>query len=71
MKIKKILTQSRRDFTALFECEACGVEDERKGYDDTNFHNNVIPTFSCGACGVKGDPDYRPLRPKYSDGIVV
>lgn len=29
MKIKKILNQMRRDFTAIFECEHCGFEEKR------------------------------------------
>ena len=43
MHIKKILRQHRRDFYALYECEHCGFTIEKYGYDDTNFHQNVIP----------------------------
>jgi len=43
MKIKKILTQSRRDFNAIYECESCGYEHKGRGYDDNFFHKKVIP----------------------------
>ena len=47
MKIKEITNQSRRDFWAIFECEHCGYEQEKSGYDDRNFHENVIPKMIC------------------------
>ena len=51
MKIKEILNQHRRDFNAIYECEGCGFEMQRYGYDDRNFHDNVIPNIKCGSCG--------------------
>jgi transcription elongation factor Elf1 len=71
MKIKKILSQHRRDFTAIYECESCGHEVESSGYDDSYFHNNVIPTMVCKNCGKTADPNYRPLTTKYPDGVQV
>lgn len=65
MKIKTILTQSRRDFTAIYECEHCGHEDKAYGYDDDNFHQNVIPKMTCSKCGKTASEDYRPLTTKY------
>ena len=51
MKIKKIITQHRRDFRADYECEFCGhVDEDSTGYDDANFHQNVIPSFQCPEC---------------------
>lgn len=50
MKIKQITNQSRRDFRALYECEGCGNEQEHGGYDDRNFHDNVIPNMICYKC---------------------
>ena len=48
MKIKEIISQSRRDFTAIYECEHCEhITDPSYGYDDANFHNNVIPVMKC------------------------
>jgi len=51
MKIKNITSQSRRDFYATYECEDCGhVTKEQSGYDDRNFHDNVIPSMKCVVC---------------------
>lgn len=51
MKIAKYTYRSRRDFKALFECEACNHTTEEWGYDDPNFHENVIPKMICKECG--------------------
>lgn len=53
MKIKQIVFQHRRDFEAIFECEHCGNEEKIWGYDDSNYHNNVIPNMLCRKCGKK------------------
>lgn len=71
MKIKKILSQSRRDFRAEYECEHCGETEERSGYDDTNFHHNVIPNMTCNGCGRVANKDYHPIATKYPEGYVV
>lgn len=36
-----------RDFKAIFECEHCGHTKTKSGYDDANYHQNVIPTMKC------------------------
>lgn len=52
MKIMQINNQSRRDFRADYECESCGnIERNKSGYDDRNFHDNVIPNMKCEKCG--------------------
>lgn len=52
MKIKEITSRSRRDFWAIYKCEGCGHETgEKSGYDDRNFHDNVIPSMKCTKCG--------------------
>jgi ribosomal protein L37AE/L43A len=51
MKIKQILSQERRDFTAIYECEHCGHTEKGYGYDDTHFNENVIPKMTCTKCG--------------------
>jgi len=51
MKITEITYQSRRDFKADFECESCGEKINEWGYDDRNFHDNVIPKMICPECG--------------------
>ena len=71
MKIKKIVSQHRRDFRAIYECEHCGHEREGSGYDDANFHGNVIPAMKCKACGKSASEDYRPLATKYKEGEIV
>jgi predicted RNA-binding Zn-ribbon protein involved in translation (DUF1610 family) len=74
MKIKNILWQNRRDFEAVYECEGCGATEKMGGYDDANFHQNVIPKFKCKKCGKNSDEcgaDYRPLTTKYPEGYQI
>lgn len=71
MKIKAITSQSRRDFWAIYECEHCGAEEKGYGYDDSNFHKNVIPKMACKKCGKKSPENYRPLATKYHDCEVI
>lgn len=54
MRIKEKLSQHRRDFRAIYECEHCGNEVRDYGYDDANFHQNVIPAMKCAECGRDG-----------------
>lgn len=71
MKIKQITSQHRRDFTAIMECEFCGHESiDRYGYDDRNYHDNVIPNMKCEVCGKStksegGEVGFTPT--KYAD----
>ena len=51
MRIKQITDRSRRDFNAIYECESCGATRKGYGYDDANFHRNVIPAMKCERCG--------------------
>ena len=74
MKIKEILSQSRRDFKAIYICEHCGHEEKDRGldsYDDTYFHKTVIPAMICGKCGKKAPDTYRPLAGKYPDWMQI
>jgi len=71
MKIKTITNQSRRDFWAIYECEHCGHTQKGSGYDDANFHQNVIPKMVCKKCGKKASDTYRPLATKYPEGYQV
>ena len=71
MKIKEIISQHRRDFKAIYECEHCGYTREGGGYDDANFHNNVIPKMECPGCKKKAGDNYRPLTTKYPEGFQV
>lgn len=72
MKIKKKLEQFRRDFTAIMVCEHCGTEELlTTGYDDTNYHVNVIPKMKCPKCGLTSPEGYTPMSTEYPDGMVI
>lgn len=71
MRIKEITSQNRRDFYAVYECEHCGHTFEGSGYDDANFHQNVIPNMVCKKCGKKAPDTYRALATKYPEGLPV
>lgn len=77
MFIKKITDRIRRDFWAIYECQFCGHETKGDGYDDTNFHKNVIPDMKCPQCkkstNSHSTENNKPpvLEPRYSDNVVV
>ena len=74
MRIKKITSQSRRDFSAILVCGHCEAEEKlTTGYDDSYYHQNVIPAMVCKSCG-KDEPisqESRVLAPRYSDSLEV
>lgn len=53
MKIKEVTWRLHSDFYATYECEHCGASEEGAGYEDANFHRNVIPEMVCKNCGAK------------------
>ena len=60
MYIKEITSDTREirkfDFRAIMVCEHCGHEQELSGgYNDRNYHINVVPTKKCGKCGKCSD----------------
>lgn len=71
MRIKQIISQHRRDFTADYECETCGHVARGTGYDDAHFHRFVIPAMLCAKCGKAAPPDYEPRGTKYPEGFQV
>lgn len=75
MKILKIISQSRRDFSADIECEGCeNKEVLYGGYDDRNYHDNVLPNRKCKKCGLSSKDlgvSSEPTPTKYSDFEVV
>lgn len=71
MRIKEITSQNRRDFMAVFECEHCGNKCHRSGYDDDNFHRNVVPQIPCPNRGKTAPENFRPLTTKYAANEVV
>ncbi len=71
MFILKIIDQIRRDFTAIYKCEHCGHEYEGKGYDDSYYHEKVVPNMKCPKCNKKASEDYRPRTTKYPDSQTI
>ena len=74
MYIKEILSQSRRDFRAIFVCEHCNHEEEKSGYDDSYYHNTVIPKLlKCKKCEkTSGGVPYKPpMSTVYPDGLQI
>lgn len=74
MKIKTITNQSRRDLYGIMVCEGCGHEQKFVGYDDNNYHRNVVPRIECKSCGKSAEQmgvDVRPLTPRYLPDQVV
>ena len=56
----------------MYECEHCGDTYEGSGYDDANFHQNVIPSYICKKCGKKADKEYyEPMTTKYPDSYHI
>jgi len=55
MKIDKITFEMGRDFYAVMRCEHCDSTQENKaGYHDAYYHNEVIPSMVCETCGRTG-----------------
>lgn len=53
MKIKKITSQHRNDFSADMACEHCGhIHKLTSGYNDHYYHAAVIPAMHCQKCGL-------------------
>lgn len=71
MRIKKKISQHRRDFQAVYECEHCGHEHKDYGYDDHNFHVNVIPNMTCPDCGKTAAASTPKTMPDVPEGIVI
>ena len=72
MRILNINSQIRSDFHADYICEHClHVIKDQYGYDDANYHDNVIPQMMCPKCGKKADRRYRPLRTKYPEDYNI
>lgn len=55
----------------MYRCEHCEAEREGYGYDDDNFHVNVVPKMKCAVCGKTAGDNYRALKTKYPDSYVI
>ena len=71
MKIKKFISQNRRDFHAIYICEYCGNEEKGTGYDDTFFHQSVVPKMKCKKCGKQANENYRAFAPRYEENEII
>lgn len=75
MKITKMVSQNRRDFTAEMTCESCGEKEINKsGYDDNYYHTEVVPNMKCKKCGesaISSNSKIEPQSTKYPDGETI
>lgn len=77
MKIVKTYNWNRRDFCYDAECKHCGhTENNKSGYDDNNYYNNVIPDMKCSNCGesTNSKPTDAPKTitiPKYDPNLII
>lgn len=75
MKITKMISQHRRDFSAEYTCEGCrNKQIDDSGYDDGYYHENVIPNMKCKSCGESTITLGKPIEPqatKYPEGFVI
>lgn len=58
----------------MFECEGCGCVHELRGYDDRNFHDNVIPGMVCTDCGLSSIDmgiEAQFTQTKYPEGFQI
>jgi ribosomal protein L37AE/L43A len=67
--------QNRRDFTGVYQCEGCqNTQQQGGGYDDSYFHQFVIPEMKCNKCGKSsldmGTP-LQPVKTKYPEWLEV
>lgn len=70
-----MISQHRRDFSAIMECEFCGhTTKDNSGYDDSYYHENVIPNMKCNSCShstISGGGKIEPQATKYPEGFVI
>lgn len=75
MKLIRKFNQYRRDLDCELECEGCQAKAIVRGaYDDRNYWDNVLPSFSCQVCGKSTNnlsmkPEYVATR--YADNEIV
>lgn len=70
-----MINQHRRDFSAIMECEFCNhTQTNNSGYDDSYYHENVIPNMKCLSCSkstVSEGGTIEPRQTKYPDGYQI
>lgn len=63
MKIQRVTSHHRNDFSADMECEHCAhVQKLTTGYDDSYYHRHVIPAMTCESCGRNRAGDVPAMR---------
>lgn len=61
---------NRRDFYADIECQFCGnIEKRVRCYDNTFFHQQVIPNMECKKCDKKSLEI--TSRARFDDNVVM
>ena len=71
MRIKEVISQNRRDMQNLYECEHCGHTHKDSGYDDENFHKNVVPKMICPDCKKIAKDNSDARTPKYESHVII
>ena len=72
MYLKEKTQQHRRDFRGILHCEHCDHEQElTSGYDDANYHENVIPSIKCRQCGQVAPADGKRTAPSVPAWKVI
>jgi Zn ribbon nucleic-acid-binding protein len=72
MRIQEMTNQSRFDFHAIMVCEHCGNTNKlTTGYDDSFYHNNVIPAMTCVKCGLNRAGENPKVKNDYGTGPVT
>lgn len=72
MYLKEKTWQHRRDFRGILQCEHCGQQQElTSGYDDVNYHENVIPSIKCRQCGQVAPADGKRTAPSVPAWKVI
>lgn len=71
MYIETILDRIRRDIKIIIKCEHCDYSFETWGYDDTHYHNVVVPNMECPQCKAKASGIYKPRTPRYPDEVII
>lgn len=70
-----MISQNRRDFTSEMTCERCNSKQiDNSGYDDSYYHNNVIPNIKCKKCNQSSitlGEKIIPQTTKYPDGLQL
>ena len=74
MILLKKTYQHRRDFAGIYECENCHFTYAQDGYDDRNFHDNVVPSWKCPECEKSTNDLKEPIQKietRYEEGFQV